>query len=158
LWKADSPPASKGVSDNSRTRRTLLTATNLLTTTIRDSSTVSGKLGNLKELLQKAATGQLVAAFFKRPQPLLTAYLPHVRHTMLGRTSSNLAELRKGRKPFSQISLRMPDLFLKGSDAGLKPRPRLLSFDGLASIAGAEGTAQEPSQITLSYQITFSAS
>ena len=49
--KADSPPASKGVSDNGRTRQTVIAAT------IRDSSTASGKLGNLKELLQKAAIG-----------------------------------------------------------------------------------------------------
>ena len=44
--KADSPPASKGVSDNSGARQIIFTAT------IRDDSTASGKLGNLKELLQ----------------------------------------------------------------------------------------------------------
>jgi len=49
VGKADSPPASKGDSDNSGARRIIITAT------IRDDSTVSGKLGNLKELLQKAA-------------------------------------------------------------------------------------------------------
>ena len=47
--KADLPPASKGVSDNSGARRIIFA------TTIRDDSTASGKLGNLKELLQKAA-------------------------------------------------------------------------------------------------------
>jgi hypothetical protein len=49
--KADLPPASKGVSDNGRTRRIIIAAT------IRDSSTATGKLGSLKELLQKEATG-----------------------------------------------------------------------------------------------------
>ena len=56
--KADLPPASKGVSDNSGARQIVYT------TTIRNSSTATGKLGNLKELLQKAAIG---------------ADLPHVR-------------------------------------------------------------------------------
>ena len=52
--KADLPPASKGVSDNGQTRRIIIAAT------IRDSSTATGKLGNLKELLQKAAIGTSV--------------------------------------------------------------------------------------------------
>jgi hypothetical protein len=59
--KADLPPASKGVSDNGGARRIIITAT------IRDDSTASGKLGNLKELLQKAA---------------ISADLPHVRRIL----------------------------------------------------------------------------
>ena len=93
--KADLPPASKGVSDNGYARRIIFT------TTIRDSSTASGKLGKSERTSSEGGYRDIENV------PSLVAGLPRARRQIPPeRTSSSIANPRQGRKPLLQISFR----------------------------------------------------